>query len=259
MARIITAEHVIPMVIGIVSAMTWMTIYTKKLNDTTINMPFHVPKEVIRRFADQITPQSWHIVLDPEDEQMQPGVLNIHLSLQGPESEVYTNFWGRKCYPHEDRSGKIWYVDDLGNAYRRNQVKPILGMIYGRMVFKDLKALGVKRKGKVAKITVRLWPYLGDWKGTLIHELAHVAVYRYQAFRTKDYHKKTILKNFWNVDLKSLLVEERLLREGHHGPSFKKAFFSLTQRVIKEFGAEIPKDDVFWQTVKYELKSLPKS
>lgn len=225
----------------------------------TINISSDVQKEAMRRFADRITPQSWHIVLDPKDEQIQPGILNIHLSLQGPESEVYTNFLGRKCYPYEDRSGKIWYSDELGNVYHRNRVKPILGMIYGRMVFKDLKALGVNGKGKVARIIVRLWPYLGDWKGTLIHELAHVAVYRYQACRTKDYHQKTLFKNFWNVDLKSLLVEERLLREGHHGPSFKKAFFSLTQRAIKKFGAQIPKDDVFWQTVKYELKSLPKS
>lgn len=222
-------------------------------------MPSDDPKEAIRHFADRITPQSWHIVLDSKDEKIHPGILNIHLSLQGPESEVYTNFWGRKCYPFEDRGGKIWYSDKLGNLYHRDQVKPILGMISGRMVFKDLKALGVNAKGKVARIIVRLWPYLGDWKGTLIHELAHVAVYRYQAYRTKDYHKKTLFKNFWNVDVKSLLVEERLLREGHHGPRFKKAFFSLAQRAIKEFGTEIPKDDVFWQTVKYELKSLPKS
>ena len=216
-------------------------------------------KEEILRFADGVTPQSWHVVLDPKDELLEPGILNIYLSLQGPEKEVYTDFFGRKCFPHEDRYGKIWYSNILGNVYHRNQVKPILGMIYGRMVFKDLKALGVNRKGKVARIIVRLWPYLGDWKGTLIHELAHVAVYRYQACRSKDYNKKTLFKNFWNIDSKSLLIEQRLLREGHHGPSFKKAFFSLTQRAVKEFGAEIPKDDVFWKTVKYELKSLPKS
>ena len=216
-------------------------------------------KEEIRRFADRVTPQSWHIVLDPKDERIEPGVLNIHITIQEPEDEVYTDFFGGKCYPFEAGDGSICYANRYGNVFHRNQVKPILGMIYGRMVFKNLKALGCDRKGKIARIIVRLWPYLGDWKGTLIHELAHVAVYRYQACRTKDYRKKTLFKNFWNVDLKSLLVEERLLREGHHGLSFKKAFLSLTQRTIKEFGAEIPKNDVFWKTVKYELKSLSRS
>jgi hypothetical protein len=222
-------------------------------------MSSDVQKEAIRQFADRITPNSWHIIMDSKDERIKPGILNVHLSLQGPASEVYTDFWGRKCYPFEHKDGTIWYANRYGNVFHRHQVKPILGMIYGRMVFKDLKELGVNLKGKVARIIVRLWPYLGDWKGTLIHELAHVAVYRYQACRSKHYSKKTLYKNFWNIDSKSLLIEERLLREGHHGPSFKKAFFSLTQRAIKEFGAEIPKDDVFWKTVKYELKSKSRS
>ena len=216
-------------------------------------------KEEMRRFADQITPKSWHVVLDLKDERIEPGILNIHLSIQGPEREVYTDFFGRKCYPHEDRDGTIWYANRFGNVFHRDQVKPILGMIYGRMVFKDLKAFGVERKGKVARIIIRLWPYLGDWKGTLMHELAHVAVYRYQACRTKAYTKNILFKSSWNVDLKSLLIEERLLREGHHGLSFQKAFFTLTKRAIKEFGSQIPKDDVFWQTVKYELRSLSRS
>jgi len=215
--------------------------------------------EEIRRFADRITPKSWHVILDPKDDRIKPGVLNIHLSIQGPENEVYADFFGRKCFPYEDRAGKIWYADRLGNILHRNQVKPILGMIYGRMVFTDLKTLEANRKGKVARIIVRLWPYLGDWKGTLIHELAHVAVYRYQACRNKDYTKKALFKSPWNIDLKSILIKERFLREGHHGKSFQKAFFTLTKRAIKQFGPQIPKDDVFWKTVKYELKSLPRS
>nr|MBC8363032.1 hypothetical protein [Candidatus Desulfatibia profunda] len=101
-----------------------------------------------------------------------------------------------------------------------------------------------------------LWPYLGDWKGTLIHELAHVAVYRYQACRTKDYQNKTLFKNHWNIDIKSLLIKERFLREGHHGPSFQKAFITLSKRVIREFGAEIPYDDDLWKTLRYELEFL---
>lgn len=213
-------------------------------------------KEAIRRFADRVTPRSWHIVLDPKDERIQPGILNVHLSLQGPESEVYTDFLGRKCYPFKHKDGTIWYANRYGDVFHRREVKPILGMIDGRMVFNDLKTLGVNRKGKVARIIVRLWPYLGDWKGTVIHELAHVAVYRHQACRTKDYQNKTLFKSHWNIDVKTLLIREKFLREGHHGPSFQKAFFTLSKRVIREFGSEIPYDDDLWKTLRYELEFL---
>ena len=213
-------------------------------------------KEGIRWFADRITPKSWHVILDPQDERLEAGVLNIHINIEGPENEVYTDFFGRKCYPHENRDGTIWYANKYGNVFHRNQVKPILGMLYGRMVFKNLKSFGIEGKGKVARIVVRLWPYLGDWKGTLIHELAHVAVYRYQACRTKNYTHKALFRNPWNLDLKSMLIEERLLREGHHGPSFQKAFFTLTQRAIREFKVDIPAADDLWKTLKYELETL---
>ncbi len=221
-----------------------------------IEMVSDAQKDEIRRFADRVTPQSWHIVLDTKDERMQPGILNVYLSLQGPEEQVYTDFWGRKCYTFEHKDGTLFFANRQGDFFRRHQVKPILGMVDGRMVFKDLKEPGVDRKGKVAKIIVRLWPHLGDWKGTLIHELAHVAVYRYHACQRKDYRKKTPFKNFWNVDMKSLLAEERIQWEGHHGPSFQKAFLSLRKRAIQEFAAEISHDDDLWKTLRYELEIL---
>jgi hypothetical protein len=219
-------------------------------------MSSSVQKEAIRRFADRVTPKSWHIVLDPKDERIQPGILNIQLSLRGPEEQIYTDFLGRKCYPFEHKDGSIWYANRYGDVFHRHQVRPILGMIDGRMVFKDIQTYRINCKGKVARIVIRLWPYLGDWKGTLIHELAHVAVYRYQAFRTKDYYNKTRFKNHWNIDLKFLLLKERLLSEGHHGPSFQQAFFTLSKRAIREFTTEIPYDDALWQTLRYELERL---
>ena len=209
-------------------------------------------KEDIRQFADRITPKSWHVILDPRDERLEAGVLNIHINIEGPENEVYTDFFGRKCYPYEAGDGTLWYENKYGNLFHRNQIKPVLGMIYGRMVFKTIKSHGIHRKGKVARIVIRLWPYLDDWKITLVHELAHVAVYRYHACRTKDYTKKALFRNPWDMDLKSMLIKKNILREGHHGSSFQKAFFTLTQRVVREFKTEISGND-FWESLKNEL------
>lgn len=213
-----------------------------------------VQKEEIRRFADRITPKSWNVVLAPEDEIKEPGILNILISIQKPESEVFTDYFGNKCYPCESKDGIKYFENRYGDVFLKNQVKPALGMVSGRMVFKDLKAHVTDRKGNVAKITIKLWPYLGDWKGTLIHELAHVAVYRYNAFKTREYREKTLFKNPWNIDFKALFIRKTLLREGHHGPAFQRAFSTLAKRAIREFGAEIPPDDIFWITVRYELK-----
>jgi len=182
-----------------------------------------VQKQEMRRFADRITPKGWNVVLRPEDEIKEPGILNILISIQKPETEVFTDYFGNKCYPCESKDGIRYFENRYGDVFFKNQVKPALGMVSGRMVFKDLKTYMTDRKGKVAKITIKLWPYLGDWKGTLIHELAHVAVYRYK-------------------------------HEGHHGSTFQRAFSTLAKRAIREFGAKIPPDDIFWITVRYELK-----
>ena len=44
-------------------------------------------KQEMRRFADRITPKSWNVVLRAEDEIKEPGILNILISIQKPESE----------------------------------------------------------------------------------------------------------------------------------------------------------------------------
>ena len=213
-----------------------------------------VQKEEIRRFAHLITPKSWNVVLRLEDEIKKPCVLNILLSIQGPKSEVFTDYFGNKCYPCESKDGIKYFKNRYGDVFLKSQVKPALGMVSGRMVFKDPTPSGTECKGKVGKITIKLWPYLGDWKGTLIHELAHVAVYRYNAFKTREYRQKALFKDPWNIDSKTLLIKKTLLREGHHGPAFQRAFSTLAKRAIRNFGAEIPADDIFWITVRYELK-----
>jgi hypothetical protein len=45
------------------------------------------------------------------------------------------------------------------------------------MTFKELKSFGVDKKGKVAKIIVQLWPYLGDLRGTLVHQLVQDPIF----------------------------------------------------------------------------------
>jgi hypothetical protein len=213
-----------------------------------------VQKQEICRFADRITPKSWNVILRSEDEIQAPGILNILISIQKPETEVFTDYFGNKCYPCESKDGIKYFENRYGDIFLKNQLKPALGMVSGRMVFKDLKTYMTDRKGKVAKITIKVWPYLGDWKGTLIHELAHVAVYRYKAFKTREYRKKALFDPPWYIDTKTLFIRKALLSEGHHGPAFQRAFSTLAKRAIREFGAQIPPDDIFWITVRYELK-----
>ena len=215
-------------------------------------------KKEIRRFADRITPKSWHVIIDSEQERISPGVLNICIRIQGPESEIYTDPLGNKCYPYESRDGAEYYYNVFGRIFERIEIKPILGMVSGRMIFKDLKSYGADGRGKVARITILLWPYLGDWKGTLLHELAHVAVYRYRAFRIKNYRKEDLFHPHWNMNPQTALRKRKFHREGHHGPMFQQAFATLAKRAVREFGTEIPPNDLFWITVRNELKRYKK-
>jgi hypothetical protein len=92
----------------------------------------------------------------------------------------------------------------------------------------------------------------------LIHELAHVAVYRWRAFTTKNYKKQGLFKGYPGENLRASIIKEQLTVESHHGPRFQKALLSLVKRTIREFGEEIPEDDVFWKTLKFELETFIK-
>ena len=92
----------------------------------------------------------------------------------------------------------------------------------------------------------------------MVHELAHVAVYRWRAFVTKDYKKQGLFKRYIGENLRTSIIRERLSMENHHGLMFKKALLSLAKRAIREFGEEISEDDVFWKTLKFELESFMK-
>jgi hypothetical protein len=215
-------------------------------------------KEKMRRFAERITPKSWNIILHEKDALETSGVLNILLSIQRQDSQVYADRYGNKCYEYEGRCGEKYFANKYGDVLHKNQVKPVMGMVLGRMTFKELKSFGGDKKGRVAKIIVQLWPDLGDWRVTLVHELAHVAVYRWRAFMTKDYKKQGLFKRHVGEKLRTSIIREQLSMENHHGPRFKKALLSLAKRAIREFGGEISEDDVFWKTLKFELESFMK-
>ena len=213
-------------------------------------------KEQIRRFAERITPKSWNIILHEKDALETSGVLNILLSIQAQDNQVYSDSYGNKCYEYQGRVGEKYFANRYGDIFHKNQVKPVLGMVLGRMTFKELKSFGGNKKGKHAKIIVQLWPDLGDWRVTLVHELAHVAVYRWRAFVTKDYKKQGLFKRYAGKNLRTNIIREQLSMENHHGPRFQKALLSLAKRVIREFREEIPENDVFWNTLKFELESF---
>ena len=75
-----------------------------------------VQKEEIRWFADRVTPKSWNVVLRPEDEIKEPGVLNILISIQKPENEVFTDCFGNKCYLCESTRGIEYFENMLTNS-----------------------------------------------------------------------------------------------------------------------------------------------
>jgi hypothetical protein len=213
-------------------------------------------KEKMRRLAERITPKNWNIILHQKNALETAGVLNILLSIQGQDSQVYSDSYGNKCYEYEGRAGEKYFATRYGDIFHKNQVRPVLGMVLGRMTFKELKSFGDDKKGKVAKIIVQLWPDLGDWRVTLVHELAHVAVYRWRAFMTKEYKKQGLFKRYPDENLRTSLIKEQLTMENHHGPRFQKAFSSLIKRAIREFRGEIPENDVFWNALKVELESF---
>jgi hypothetical protein len=213
-----------------------------------------ISKEKMRRFAERLTPKSWNIILHEKDALETPGVLNILLSIQGQDRRVYADIYGNKCYEYKGTSGEKYFENRYGDIFYKNQVKPVSGMVRGRMIFKEVKSSGGDKTGKVAKIIVQLWPDLAGWRVTLIHELAHVAVYRWRAFVTKDYKNQGPFKRYAGEYLRTNIIRKQLPMEHNHGPNFQKALVSLAKRAVREFGKEIPENDVFWDNLKFELE-----
>jgi hypothetical protein len=82
-------------------------------------------KEKMRRFADRITPKGWNIILHQKDSLEMVGVLNILLSIQGQDSQVYADSYGNKCYEFKSRGGEKYFANRHGDVFHKNQVKPV--------------------------------------------------------------------------------------------------------------------------------------
>ena len=169
-------------------------------------MRFPQQQEEMRQFMDRITPNNWNIFTLETGKYIcdVAGTLNVLLILKDytPEDDLFT-----------------------------------VARVRGPMSFVRLNGI------MTAKIEVWIYPH-GDlhkeagtsWKGTIIHELAHVAVYRCVASKKKAHKTEGVI---------SLLDVE----EEPHGPTFQRALTVMLNRAIAEFGDEVLEDGVLSELV----------
>jgi len=167
----------------------------------------------IRRFADRITPGRWKMILDAREAILENGLLNVLLNIEAEEHQVFRDPDGNTC----DSS--------------RPGATPRIAGISGGMLFTDLRERGVDPPGKVAQVVIRLWPYYGDWHGALIHELAHLAVYRWQAWKMKVHLKQGMI-----------LIKPGAGEEDDHGRAFTKALSAINRRAAGTESARLEPD-----------------
>jgi hypothetical protein len=161
------------------------------------------------RFANLITPPTWNVFAHPEGRIIRPTFLNIELSVltidEMDEDEGKKNASGfvRSPMRYEKlsalASARGWTPDD----------------------YKDwcdiLKRFG---DGTVASVHLDLCPYRGDWKGTMVHELAHIAETRRKAQKEKPFRHA----------IHGVAVGRTVESESQHDPIFLRAFATMIKR-----------------------------
>jgi len=173
--------------------------------------------EFVRRFADGITPSNWNVVLHPRHYRYKPGTLNIWLQILGV----------REAIQH-------FAVDG-----------PFMGRVWGPMLFARLSsimsAIPEARRafeqygdGSVGRIHIQLCAHVGDWRFIIVHELAHVAVTRYMARKSRPYRADR------------MFVAGDAEEERHQSPLFRKALFRMISRAEAVFGRSIA-TEAMWQ------------
>jgi hypothetical protein len=148
-------------------------------------------------------------------------------------------------------------MKEFFNTVLREQSSDVQGALYLQVLIMDEK--NYVDSGRLAECrgpmrffdgfaTCELWIYPHEgyekrgisWKGTLIHEIAHIAVNRLMAIKLKEQRRTGTLINS-SVDLK----------ENQHGPTFQKALIRMLQRAYRVYGDDL--EEVWFEIVNIDL------
>ncbi len=150
-------------------------------------------KSQVLRFARKIVPRNWNVFLDLKDYKKDSLILNIHLFLFGD-------------------AVKSFYDERMQN-------KKALGSV------QDINY----RKGIGSYTTLAIFEPV-DWKNTLIHELAHIAVMRWIFFKERGYKSEMV---FINSRIYSSIESE--VKDIHHLIGYKEKFIKAFETIFKRY------------------------
>ena len=171
--------------------------------------------------ANLITPSSWNVFTDQKDRKWKPGVLNIWL-------------WIHE-YDGDDDPEDEW----MGRVHSPQRYYRI--SFFAKMDIQAAKAL--RRFGDGVVAFCEIW-LREEWLGleTLIHELAHVAVQRYSAWK-EGAHRHP------DLELAFCVEEEK------HGPLFQHFYRTMIKRAERYLFKELAEN---WGELRiYESSSPP--
>lgn len=140
-------------------------------------------KKRMADFANKITPPNWNVWCESDDQVIpRRGYLNISLIAEGTNCEAY----------HKK------HIRGLANIN------------------------GIEYLSGIASTQITIYPYMGDWPGTIIHELAHVAVDRRLSLKKKPYNEPEFA-----------FCNSRIFHIDDHDPMFDRALELLRMRLLK--------------------------
>jgi len=166
----------------------------------------HEPKhQFLVDVANLITPSNWNVFIDQKDRRWKPGVLNIWL-------------WIHE-YDGDDDPEDEW----IGKVHSPQRYYRI--SFFAKMDIRAAKAL--RRFGDGVVASCEIW-LREEWLGleTLVHELAHVAVQRYSAWK-QGAHR--------HPDLELAFCAE----EEKHGPLFQRFYRTMIKRAERYLCQEL--------------------
>ena len=182
----------------------------------------HEQQQSLADLANLITPASWNVFIDEKDGKWKPGVLNIWLRIHDYDGDDD---------PEDEMIGKIHGPQ---RYYRLS--------FFAKMDTRAAK--GLRRFGDGVVASTEIW-LREEWVGleTLIHELAHVAVERYSAWK-QGAHR--------HPDLESTSC----VQEDRHGPLFQRLYRTMINRAERYLCKELAENR--GELRIYESPSQPK-